>query len=152
MLSWNSAYLCLPPTPAPITANLTLWRHIQTFFRHSNFKARKIPELEYKFNSLLPPMWSFLHNFRNFNLCCIMTVYAVRFSMAQLMLSWSQVTSVMQSDPVGLWARQVRKSIVSSRCTTHVEPPSNTSQNCKMNKTLDPWNAGITKERNACRD
>lgn len=67
----------------------------------------------------MPPMCSFPHNFCNFNLCCIMTVCAVCFAMAQRILSWSQVTSVMQSDPVGLWARQTRKSLLSSRYNTH---------------------------------
>jgi hypothetical protein len=99
----------------------------------------------------MPPMWSFPHNFCNFNLCCIMAVYAVCFSMTQLILSCSQVTSTMQSDPFGHWARQIRKSAISSRCNKHVKAPSNSSQYYKMNTAQDFWNVGVSWKRDVCQ-
>ena len=117
------AEILLPSNSLPIIPGLILWRHIQTFFRHSILKPGKYLSLGYKFSCLKPPMCSFHHNFCNLNLCYIMTVYAVCLSMAQLMLSWSPVTSIRQSDPLGLWARHIRKSVPSSRYNIQVEPP-----------------------------
>ena len=163
--SWNSvteesesssicwAEILLSSNSLPIIPGLILWRHIQTFFRHSILKPGKYLSLGYKFSCRKPPMCSFHHNFCNFNLCYIMTVYAVCLSMAQLMLSWSPVTSIRQSDPVGLWARHIRKSVPSSRYSTQVEPPRNIFRSCKVNKALGPQNAGVIgKERDAFRD
>lgn len=86
-----------------------------------------------------------------------MTVYTVCFSVAQLILSWSQVASAVQSDPGDLWERRSRKSVISSRFNTYMEPPSNTSQNCELSKALDAKNKQtkkqelLGKDMGACR-
>lgn len=65
--------------------------------------------------------------------------------------SCSQVTSTIQSDPIGLWARKIRKSANSSRCNKHVKVPSDISQNYKMSTVLDPWNGRVSWKRAACQ-